>query len=1085
MATKNSINNKTGPLTVTDSTDITKEVTVDVSGVTTATTRTWTVDDRDIDFDAVPTSITTDSGTCTPASGAFSVVGASGPLSTSGAGSTTTLDTSDVLKSDSGFEGWSGGAPYFDDTTLGQFTVSQAGTGYIKGVQVTWTAPQTVTGMTAGNTYYIYIDNTGTIGKTTSYSDTLFSDYIVLFECLRDSTTGTNIQVTVKENHPFEFPWKASVWAHDTIGPVISDKQGGANITLNGTQKIEISGADELEDHGLETTIPDSGGVAETFEQYYTLGSGKWARNAQSDTFDGTWNNAGTPTAIGSNKYTVNRLYVSKDNLNSATPVYFSVMGDAEYNNLAAADTAIANDSIPTATGELAALELAQLGYIVFEESTTSIVQVVIAKETARTSFSGVTATTASLVLTDTTNFDHILSAADTTVQSALETIDDLTMTTDSGSAQAASAVFTVAGGSNMNTAGATSTVTVNLDNSPSVSGSLTAGTGVTATTGDITASAGNLNLPTTNAALSEGVIEQNGTRIFHTFGTSNTFIGANAGNGTMNANAIRNIGIGVNALDNLSGASNDDDNVAIGYDALTTLQGGTQNIAIGTQSLKAATTALFNMSIGINSMLEVTSGERNSCLGNNALASITTGSYNVGMGNAAGSALTGTDSDNILISSSGTVGDNNTIRIGTQGTGNGEQDTCFIAGIYNTTPTGAVTGTVLTDASGQLGTVGDIIGTNNLNLPTTNAALTEGVIEINSTRVFHTYGTDNVFIGANAGNGTLSGSYNVSAGSGTLDALTTGNYNMAFGYNALTSVADGISNVAIGGLALEDVLDGSFNVGIGTEAGKSVTSGDSNMLIGRLAAEKLTTGSNNLAIGSTALGNLVSGSNNICLGNTGGDSLTTNDSDNICISNAGIAGDNNTIRIGTQGTGNFEQDTCFIAGIYNTTPSGGHDGSLIIDSNGQLGSLENVRFLAYLGSSDNNVTGAGTAYTLGTNVAFTEVYDIGSDFNTNGTFTAPVTGKYQINYSVLYQNMTASATLINTRVVTSNRSYQFVVDPNGTPQTGTSISVIADMDASDTCTFVVRVVGEASDVVDINGTSSPYNTHISGCLLS
>lgn len=387
---------------------------------------------------------------------------------TNGAG-TIDIEAGTGLRLASGFASWAGGSPYFDDTTLGQFTVSQGGTGYIEGVPVTWAGGQTETGLTAGNTYYIYIDNTGTIGKTTTYSESLFQNNILLFEVLRDSTSPTNNQLTVKENHPYQFPWKTSVWAHDTIGSVISNMSGGANITLNGTQKIEISGQDFLEDHGLETTIPDSGGVAETFEQYYTLGSGKWALHTSSDTFDGTWNNAGTPTALSGNKYSVNRLYVSKDNINSATPVYISVMGDAEYNNLAQADTAIANDQIPTATAELAALELAQLGYIVFEESSTSIVQVIIAKETVRTSFSGATATTASLVLTDTTNFDHILSAADTTVQSALETIDDLTFSGDSGSAQAASAVFTFAGGTGITTSAAGSTVTITLDTPVSV----------------------------------------------------------------------------------------------------------------------------------------------------------------------------------------------------------------------------------------------------------------------------------------------------------------------------------------------------------------------------------------------------------------------------------------------------------------------------------------------------------------------------------------------------------------------------------------------------------------------------------------
>lgn len=343
---------------------------------------------------------------------------------TNGAG-TINIEASTGLLITSGFESWGGAGNYYDDTTLGQFDVLRPGTGYVKGVPVSWTATQQVTGMTAGNTYYIYMDDTGTIAKTTTYNETLFENNIVLFECMRDSTAGTNIQVTVKENHPYQYPWKTSVWAHCTIGSVIASTTGGANITLNGTQKIEISGADELEDHGLSTDIPDSGGTAEVFEQYFTLGSGKWARYTQSDTFDGTWDNAGTATALGANKYAVYRLYVSKDDITVATPVYFAVLGDVQYNNLTAANTAIANDTIPTATGELAALEMAQLGYIVFEESSTTIVEVLIAKETARSSFSGITATTAALVLTDTTNFDGILSVADTTVQSSLETIDD------------------------------------------------------------------------------------------------------------------------------------------------------------------------------------------------------------------------------------------------------------------------------------------------------------------------------------------------------------------------------------------------------------------------------------------------------------------------------------------------------------------------------------------------------------------------------------------------------------------------------------------------------------------------------------
>jgi len=556
-----------------------------------------------------------------------------------------------------GFASWDGAGPFYDDTVLGDFTLLKAGLGYIQGVPVSWVGSQTVSGLTAGNTYYIYIDNTGTIGKTTSYSESLFEDNIVLFECMRDSTPGTNVQISVKENHPYTYPIAVSIWAHDTLGPVISGMQGGANITINGTQKIEISGADELEDHGLETQIPDSGGVAEVFEQYYTLGSGKWARYAQSDTFNGQWNNAGTPTAISGNKYTVNRLYVSKDDLNSSTPTYFSVMGDAEYNNLSAADTAIANDTIPTATGELAMLELAQLGYIVYEQSSSSIVQVIIAKETARTSFSGVTATTASLVLTDTTNFDQILSAADTTVQSALETIDDW--------------------------------------------GKLP-------------------SLPATNAALTEGVIRIGGTRYFHAYGTDNVFVGKNSGNGTLSG-ANYNVAVGSNTLDALTSG---DYNMAFGYNALTTVTTGVSNVAVGGFALEDVLGGNFNVGIGTEAGKNITSGGSNLIIGRLGASSLTTGSGNLvfgtsmanvttGSGNivfAGGSGLTTSDSNNIVFSNSGTAGDNNTIRLGTQGTGASQQDTTFIAGIYNTTPAGTTINNVIIDSNGQLGAIPTVV---------------------------------------------------------------------------------------------------------------------------------------------------------------------------------------------------------------------------------------------------------------------------------------------------------------------------------------------------------------------------------------
>jgi hypothetical protein len=324
-----------------------------------------------------------------------------------------------------GFYSWAAGAPYFDDTTLGTFKLLVGGTGYVKSKKVTWVA-QNITGLTAGNCYFIYIDSTGTIGKATTRTDALFTDNIVLFECLRDSTPVTNNQVTVAENHPYDFQAQPSNYLHDVIGPVINNYNNGANITLNGTQGIQINGADVLEDHGLETTIPDSGGAAVTWIRMYTDGTGKWARQNATTTFTGYYNNAGTPTALTANRYAVYTLYVSKESLNTTTPTYFAVLNTSQYTSLTAANTAISNGTTSKISNELQALEVAQLGYIVYSQASSSIVNVIISKSTLKQTLSTGGTNTASLVNTVTSAFNGWLTAANTNVQSCLDTLDDV-----------------------------------------------------------------------------------------------------------------------------------------------------------------------------------------------------------------------------------------------------------------------------------------------------------------------------------------------------------------------------------------------------------------------------------------------------------------------------------------------------------------------------------------------------------------------------------------------------------------------------------------------------------------------------------
>jgi hypothetical protein len=400
------------------------EASTTVKGVASFNDSYFSVTSGVVSLDAnVVNSITTDTGAMTITGNAVSILGGDA-IEVTHAATTITVDVNDTLKSVTGFNTWGGAGNYFDDTTLGTFELLRPGTGAINSKEIAWTAPQSVTGLTAGNTYYIYIDDTGTIQKTAVSTHELYKNNIVLFETLRDSTAVTNVQYTVQENHPCCFNVDASNYLHDVVGTVIAD--GGGNITLNGTQKLEIVGDTFIHDHGLETELADSAGLAVTFNKMFTLASGKWATFSQSDTFTGNYNNAGTVTALGGSKFGVYTIYASKSNLNTDTPVFYAVLDNAQYNNQTAAVTAINDGLTAVASNELIQLEMVQLGYIVFGQTAAAIVQVIVAKTSLRATVSSGGTGGASLVGTNITNFNGILSSSDTTVQQALETIDDL-----------------------------------------------------------------------------------------------------------------------------------------------------------------------------------------------------------------------------------------------------------------------------------------------------------------------------------------------------------------------------------------------------------------------------------------------------------------------------------------------------------------------------------------------------------------------------------------------------------------------------------------------------------------------------------
>ena len=189
---------------------------------------------------------------------------------------------------------------------------------------------------------------------------------------------------------------------------------------------------------------------------------------------------------------------------------------------------------------------------------------------------------------------------------------------------------------------------------SPSFSGSVTAGTTITASSGAITATsgnvvitAGNLTLPATTSS-SLGSLTIGGNRFLHAYGATadaNTFVGLNAGNYTLTSG-----------------------------------------------------TATNNTGIGQNALIALTTGINNTACGVIALNSITTGGNNACFGYGAGSAYTSSEANNTCLGFNviGVAAESNTIRIG-----NTSHTKCFIIGVSGIVVTGAA---AIISAGNQLG---------------------------------------------------------------------------------------------------------------------------------------------------------------------------------------------------------------------------------------------------------------------------------------------------------------------------------------------------------------------------------------------
>ena len=329
--------------------------------------------------------------------------------------------------------------------------------------------------------------------------------------------------------------------------------------------------------------------------------------------------------------------------------------------------------------------------------------------------------------------------------------------------------------------------------------------------------------------------------------------------------------------------------NTAVGNFALSSNTTGNSNVAIGAFALQANTTGLSNTAVGIQALQHASTANSNSAFGAGALSSNTTGAANAAFG------------ANALF--------------------------------FNTT--------------GQLNSAFGDSALEANNTGGSNAAFGYSALSSN------TIGNGNSAFGLQALYANTAGNNNAAFGSSALQNNTSDN-NSAFGYSALYSNTTGFQNSAFGANALGSNMTGQDNAAFGynalyhnTSPGNSAfgsqalvsnTTGFSNTASGDGALESNTTGNNNSAFGVDALVSLVSGTGDIALGQFAGSNLNAGENYDIDIGNSGVAGESNTIRIGTAGN----QSATYIAGVNGVTI--GSASEVFISSAGQLGTILSSR---------------------------------------------------------------------------------------------------------------------------------------------
>ena len=297
----------------------------------------------------------------------------------------------------------------------------------------------------------------------------------------------------------------------------------------------------------------------------------------------------------------------------------------------------------------------------------------------------------------------------------------------------------------------------------------------------------------------------------FKTFGTSSIMIGDNA-TGTIDG-ANYNTGVGVDVF---AALTTGDANNAVGFSALNANTTGSFNTAMGHYALDAAVSESNNTAIGALT-LEYCVGSENTAVGSNALNSNTSAASNTAVGYRALDAAT-----------------------------TGGANTAVGKDALGDLTTGSENTAVGWTAGGDITTARfcTAVGRQALRMNTT----TEYLTAVGYSAARSCTGETMAAFGTHAAYSNTSGVSNTAIGAYSLYNCTTANRNTALGHRAGHGYT-GSENIFIGNEAGEGSSSGNFNTFVGHQAGES-TNGSSNIILGN--ATSIGSVSNRYVIGNS-----------------------------------------------------------------------------------------------------------------------------------------------------------------------------------------------------------------------------------------